>query len=49
MNKINFFFLFLFSNGTFFEPKGMAEEDVVKMINDIYVTAIDGLKKLHNG
>jgi len=32
-----------------FEPKGMPEEEVVKMINDIYVTAIDGLKKLHNG
>jgi len=32
-----------------FEPKGMAEEEVDKMINDIYVTAIDGLKKLHNG
>ncbi len=32
-----------------FEPKGMAEEEVAKMINDIYVTAIDGLKKLHNG
>jgi len=32
-----------------FEPKGMAEKEVVKMINDIYVTAIDGLKKLHNG
>ncbi len=32
-----------------FEPKGMPEEEVAKMINDIYVTAIDGLKKLHNG
>jgi len=32
-----------------FEPKGMPEEEVVKMINDIYVAAIDGLKKLHNG
>jgi len=32
-----------------FEPKGMAEEEVVKMVNDIYVTALDGLKKLHNG
>jgi len=32
-----------------FEPKGMPEEEVVKMINDIYVSAIDGLKKLHNG
>ncbi len=32
-----------------FEPKGMAAEEVAKMINDIYVTAIDGLKKLHNG
>jgi len=32
-----------------FEPKGMPEEEVVKMINDIFVTAIDGLKKLHNG
>jgi len=32
-----------------FEPKGMAEEEVAKMMNDIYVTAIDGLKKLHSG
>jgi len=32
-----------------FEPKGMLEEEVVKMINDTYVAAIDGLKKLHNG
>ncbi len=32
-----------------FEPKGMAEEEVAKMIRDIYLTAIDGLKKLHNG
>ena len=32
-----------------FEPKGMPEEEVAKMINDIYVAAIDGLKKLHNG
>ena len=32
-----------------FEPKGMAEEEVAKMMNDIYVTAIDGLKKLHGG
>jgi len=32
-----------------FEPKGMAEKEVAKMINDIYVSAIDGLKKLHNG
>ena len=32
-----------------FERKGMPEEEVAKMINDIYVTAIDGLKKLHNG
>ncbi len=32
-----------------FIPKGMPEEEVAKMINDIYVTAIDGLKKLHNG
>ncbi len=32
-----------------FEPKGMPEEEVAKMIKDIYLTAIDGLKKLHNG
>jgi len=32
-----------------FEPKGMAEEEVVKMLKDVYLTAIDGLKKLHNG
>ena len=32
-----------------FEPKGMPEEEVAKMIKDIYFTAIDGLKKLHNG
>jgi len=32
-----------------FKPKGIPEEEVAKMINDIYVTAIDGLKKLHNG
>ena len=32
-----------------FEPKGMPEEEVSKMINDVYVVAIDGLKKLHNG
>jgi len=32
-----------------FEPKGMPEEEVAKMINDLYVAAIDGLKKLHNG
>ncbi len=32
-----------------FEPKGMPEEEVAKMINGIYATAIDGLKKLHNG
>ncbi len=32
-----------------FEPKGMPEEEVAKMINDIHVAAIDGLKKLHNG
>jgi len=32
-----------------FEPKGMAEEEVAKMIKDIYLTAMDGLKKLHNG
>ncbi len=32
-----------------FEPKGMPEEEVAKMINDIYVTALNGLKKLHNG
>jgi len=32
-----------------FEPKGMAEEEVAKMIKDIYLTALSGLKKLHNG
>ncbi len=32
-----------------FEPKGMPEEEVVKMKNDNYVAAIDGIKKLHNG
>jgi len=32
-----------------FEPKGLPEEEVSKMINDVYVSAIDGLKKLHNG
>jgi len=32
-----------------FEPKGMAEEEVVKILKDVYLTAIDGLKKLHNG
>ncbi len=32
-----------------FEPKGMPEEEVAKMIKDIYLTGIDGLKKLHNG
>jgi len=32
-----------------FEPKGIPEEEVAKMINDVYVAAIDGLKKLHNG
>ena len=32
-----------------FEPKGMPEEEVAKMIKDIYLTALSGLKKLHNG
>ena len=32
-----------------FEPKGLPEEEVSKMINDVYVSAINGLKKLHNG
>ncbi len=30
-----------------FEPKGMAEEEVVKMIDGVYLAAIDGLKKVH--
>jgi len=31
-----------------FDPKG-PEAEVTKMMNDVYVAAIDGLKKLHNG
>jgi len=31
-----------------FDAKG-PEADVTKMMNDVYVAAIDGLKKLHNG
>ena len=30
-----------------FEPKGMAEEEVAKMIQGVYLAAIDGLKKVH--
>ena len=30
-----------------FEPKGMAEEEVVKMIEGVYLAVIDGLKKVH--
>jgi len=32
-----------------FESKEMAEEEVAKMFNDIYVSAINGLKKLYGG
>jgi len=31
-----------------FDAKG-PEAEVTKMLNDVYVAAIDGLKKLHNG
>jgi len=27
----------------------MTEDELTKMMNDVYVAAIDGLKKLHNG
>ncbi|MEE8178714.1 MAG: SRPBCC family protein, partial [Nitrosopumilaceae archaeon] len=30
-----------------FEPKGMPEAEVVKMINDVYTMGLEGLKKLH--
>ena len=32
-----------------FEPKGMPEAEVVKMINDVYTMGLEGLKKLHQG
>jgi len=32
-----------------FEPKGMTEKEVAKMMNDVYVSTINGLKRLHNG
>ena len=33
---------------TIFEPKGMSEQEVDKMLSEIYNSALDGLKKLYN-